>query len=239
MDKLDLRQKSEKKVSPDLPCNLPHMLTSFWLIAMVPGLASYAKTWKSLSNIMRDGSAVIPICGKKETMLAQARRCPNLTLHQRQKVSGLCEDISPDSENIPPSQSTSQNMPQAGPPPKRAKTSTTPQSAELPQWNWTAALRGEFSGSLLDLFAVCGIPFNVADNVEFEHFILRWIPGAKIQDRRDLAGSLLEDAVRKIEDATGERVAGKFATGQSDGWRNIAKTDVITSMMSVDREVSP
>ncbi|TFK78324.1 hypothetical protein K466DRAFT_507447, partial [Polyporus arcularius HHB13444] len=119
------------------------------------------------------------------------------------------------------------------------KTSTTAQGAELPQWNWTAALRGEFADSVLDLFAVCGIPFNVADNVEFEDFILRWIPGADIPDRRALAGSILTGAVQKIEEATTARVAGKFATGQSDGWRNIAKTDVITSMMSVDREVFP
>ncbi|TFK78604.1 hypothetical protein K466DRAFT_507046, partial [Polyporus arcularius HHB13444] len=92
---------------------------------------------------------------------------------------------------------------------------------------------------MLNLFAVCGIPFNVADNVEFDDFMLRWIPGAVVPDRRALAGSVLTGAVQKIEEATAAKVAGKFATGQSDGWRNIAKTDVITSMMSVDREVYP
>ena len=34
------------------------------------------------------------------------------------------------------------------------------------------------------------------------------------------------------------KVKGKMATGQCDGWDNIAKTHVVTSMITVEHEVS-
>jgi hypothetical protein len=44
--------------------------------------------------------------------------------------------------------------------------------------------------------------------------------------------------VRKVDEETKERIGGKVGTGQCDGWKNIAKTPVIMSMMTVENEVS-
>jgi hypothetical protein len=44
--------------------------------------------------------------------------------------------------------------------------------------------------------------------------------------------------VAKVEARVREKVNGKVATGQCDGWTNIAKTAVVTSMMTVEHEVS-
>ncbi|KAI0349246.1 hypothetical protein OH77DRAFT_1594337, partial [Trametes cingulata] len=83
---------------------------------------------------------------------------------------------------------------------------------------------------------MCNIPWNVADNAELELFFEKWVPGAKIPDRRKLSGTYLDEAVESVIQKTRTDVRTKFATGQSDGWKNIAKTSVITSMMSVERQ---
>ena len=44
---------------------------------------------------------------------------------------------------------------------------------------------------------------------------------------------------QKVDEETKERIGGKVGTGQCDGWKNIAKTPVITSMMTVENEVHP
>lgn len=91
---------------------------------------------------------------------------------------------------------------------------------------------------MLNLFTVCNIPFNVADNIELELFCAKWIPGSNVPERRALSGTYLNSAVEAAHSKTREAVEGKYATGQSDGWKNIAKTSVITSMMNVERQVS-
>ncbi|KAI9066067.1 hypothetical protein FKP32DRAFT_1646435 [Trametes sanguinea] len=60
---------------------------------------------------------------------------------------------------------------------------------------------------------------------------------SKLPDRRKLSGTYLKDAVASAHNITRSNVEQKFATGQSDGWKNIAKVSVITSTMSVNREV--
>ena len=70
-----------------------------------------------------------------------------------------------------------------------------------------------------------------------ELFFEKWLPGAKLPDRRKLSGIHLDAAVNNALAHTKSQVYGKLATGQSDGWKNIAKTSVITSMMSVENDV--
>ncbi|OSD05874.1 hypothetical protein PYCCODRAFT_1404696 [Trametes coccinea BRFM310] len=84
---------------------------------------------------------------------------------------------------------------------------------------------------------MCNIPWNAAENPQLEAFFEKWVPGAQVPGRRQLSGKHLQEAVKTVRSSTRAAVQGKYATGQSDGWKNIAKTSVITSMMSVDREV--
>jgi hypothetical protein len=49
---------------------------------------------------------------------------------------------------------------------------------------------------------------------------------------------VLDKEVLKVEDAIHLFVQGKLATGQCDGLKNIAKSNVVTSLMTVENVVS-
>jgi hypothetical protein len=44
--------------------------------------------------------------------------------------------------------------------------------------------------------------------------------------------------VKKVEARVIEKVKRKLATGQCDGWENIAKTHVVTSMFTIEHKIS-
>jgi hypothetical protein len=96
----------------------------------------------------------------------------------------------------------------------------------------------EFSQDMCKFLVSCGIPWNAVSNPEMRLFMGKWIPGVVVQDRRILSGQILDGEVKKVEVRLVEKVKGKLATGQCDGWENIAKTHVITSMITVEHEVS-
>ncbi|KAH7922722.1 hypothetical protein BV22DRAFT_1106461 [Leucogyrophana mollusca] len=86
------------------------------------------------------------------------------------------------------------------------------------------------------MFVSAGIPWNAANDPEVQKFVVKWIPGAKVPDRWRMSGVLLDRQVVKVEARTKEQIQGKLATGQCDGWKNIAKASLVSSMVSVDFE---
>ena len=117
------------------------------------------------------------------------------------------------------------------PPAKRFKPTPHPEPI------WDEACQTEVAHDLCKLFAACGISWNVIDNPQFHLFFEKWLPRARIPDRRALSGSVLNTVAEEAVGAVKVRVAGKLAMGQSDGWKNIARTNVISSVMSVDHQV--
>jgi hypothetical protein len=81
----------------------------------------------------------------------------------------------------------------------------------------------DFSHDLCKLLVSCGISWNAVSNPEMRLFMGKWIPGVAVQDRRILSGQILDGEVKKVEARVIEKVKGKLATGQCDGWENIAK----------------
>ncbi|KAF8979981.1 hypothetical protein BDQ17DRAFT_1264191 [Cyathus striatus] len=60
------------------------------------------------------------------------------------------------------------------------------------------------------------------------------MPGLVTPDHHTLTGSILNKEADKVILGTQQQTEGKSATYQHDGWKNVAKTSVITSMMTVD-----
>ena len=89
---------------------------------------------------------------------------------------------------------------------------------------------------MLRLVASGCLSFNFVNNPEWNHFTHKWIPGAPIVDRQTLSGPVLTAEVERITAATREVIGGQFAVYQADGWKNIAKTSVITSMLIVNHK---
>ncbi|KAH7869208.1 ribonuclease H-like domain-containing protein, partial [Lentinula edodes] len=68
----------------------------------------------------------------------------------------------------------------------------------------------------------------------FRTFFQKWLPDAHVPDRRVLAGRLLSDLANGVIVETREKVNGKLGTYQADGWKNVAKTNVNTSLITVE-----
>jgi hypothetical protein len=101
----------------------------------------------------------------------------------------------------------------------------------------TANMQHEFDSDMCQMFASCGWAWNSANNPQLRQFFSKWIPGVQVPDRRKLSGAVLDAEVRKVEDRIKVKVEGQLATGQCDGWKNISKTSVIGTMITVDGEV--
>ena len=69
-------------------------------------------------------------------------------------------------------------------------------------------------------------------------FVKRWIPGVTLQDCCILSGHILDGEVEKVDARVAMKVKGRMATGQCDSWENIAKTHIVTMMITVEHEVS-
>ena len=103
---------------------------------------------------------------------------------------------------------------------------------------WSPNRQHDFHRNMCDLFVSCGLAWNTASNPQFEIFCRKWIPGSVVPDRRELARRVLTERVRDVEGDIKQRVKGQLATGQCDGWKNIAKMPLIASMITVGCQVS-
>lgn len=100
-------------------------------------------------------------------------------------------------------------------------------------------LQDDFAGDLCKLLISLNTAWAAADNPTLHTFVHKWIgPEVVVQDRRIVSGRVLDNEVRKVENKVRQKVRGKLATGSCDGWKNIAKTSVVTSLMTVDTIVS-
>ena len=189
---------------------------------------------------------VLPIPGKISKMKAHLNNCQNISNETR--IQAIAE-LPANKENVTPLPSTMHYLPDTqldpGPsnsaaparPLKRSRTSISSFGDDSgPQWS--TSLQENFDDDILKLFVSCGFSWNSASNPQMRLFVEKWIPGANLPDRRALSGRILDREVAKVEARTRERIKGNIATGQCDGWKNVAKTSVVTSMITVEHLVS-
>ena len=198
-------------------------------------------------------------------MAAHALSCPNLSA-QRVKAVAALADIEKaaemrkaerrprasyaNTENIPPTGSTLLRLSASiapisrngstsshfdsdleSPPAKRVKKT-------LLEPIWDAACQEDFATDLCKLFIACGVAWNVAENPQFQLFFEKRLPKADIPDRRSLSGKYLNKVSDEATGMVRKSVRNKLAMGQCDGWKNVAKTNVVSTVMSVSHKVS-
>lgn len=116
-----------------------------------------------------------------------------------------------------------------------------PSKRQRTEWQAIPAgeMQAEFAEDFMKLLVANGLAWLVAANPETLRFVGKWCPPqVHVPHRETLAGRILKDGVEKANARTAERVKGELATAQSDGWKDVAKTPVNTSMMTVNNEVS-
>jgi hypothetical protein len=99
-------------------------------------------------------------------------------------------------------------------------------------------LQTRFESDICKLWVANGWSWNSINNPETHLFFESWRPEAKIPDRHKLSGSVLKGEVETANVLMHEAVKGRIATGMSDGWKNIRRTSLLASMLSVDYKVS-
>ncbi|KAJ7651815.1 hypothetical protein B0H17DRAFT_958277 [Mycena rosella] len=99
---------------------------------------------------------------------------------------------------------------------------------------WDLPQQEEFAQDLCKLFVACNISWNSASNAQLNLFFSKYVPEAKIPDRRVLSGRVLDFLAAEAEAGMKSKVAGRFGTGQCDGWKTNAKAAVVTTPVTVD-----
>jgi hypothetical protein len=87
------------------------------------------------------------------------------------------------------------------------------------------------------MFVSCRFAWRAIDDPEMHIFMKKWA-GADVTDWKALGGQILDSEVQRVEAQMRQRVEGKVGMGQCDGWKNVAKTLVCTSMITVEKQVS-
>ena len=78
-----------------------------------------------------------------------------------------------------------------------------------------------------------------ADNLVFRDFLGTWVDRpVALPNRRAVSGHVLISVVESVQEKVAKVVKGKMATGQCDGWKNVAKSALVSSVMTVDSTVS-
>lgn len=186
-----------------------------------------------------------PRCGKAEDLITYlAKTCPNVS----KEIKTRAEDARRARLG---NQSVVHNQPsQHGPTAPEARNATGSSGedhlAKRPKQagfsitstpRWTKARQDEFASDLCRLLVACGWSWNSIENPEFTRFSTKWIAGAEPPDRRTLSSTVLDAEVKKCEKLIKGHVKGSYATGQSDGWKNVSKTSLLATMISAKGEV--
>ncbi|RXW18608.1 hypothetical protein EST38_g7244 [Candolleomyces aberdarensis] len=127
------------------------------------------------------------------------------------------------------------------PPPKRARQSGPLSENELTFFPPSDQVhrQHEFNQDIIRLLCSCELLFYLLERPQFRHFIMKWIPNVQLPDRCTASESLLNKECERIISQTKDRIGGKFASYQCDGWKNVAKTAVVSSMILVENEPIP
>ncbi|KAJ7718290.1 hypothetical protein DFH07DRAFT_680400, partial [Mycena maculata] len=99
---------------------------------------------------------------------------------------------------------------------------------------WEPPKQEEFAQDLCKLFVACNISWNSAANLQLNLFFSKYVPEAKIPDRRVLSGRVLDSLALQAETGMKSIVTGRLGTGQCDGWKSGAKAAIITTSVTVD-----
>ncbi|KAK7678908.1 hypothetical protein QCA50_018048 [Cerrena zonata] len=116
-------------------------------------------------------------------------------------------------------------------------TSSTPFFAEVaapPKLRWSNELQEQFRAELCMLLIATNTAWWAVDHPYVHWWFSHWLPGAQIPGRKLISGGILDDLARNVENEMKMKVGEKFGTGQCDGWKNIAKTSLIASMINVE-----
>ncbi|KAM5535809.1 hypothetical protein V8D89_010532 [Ganoderma adspersum] len=96
--------------------------------------------------------------------------------------------------------------------------------------------QSEFQDDFARLLYTAGAAFRCSDIPYWRAFFQKWVPGSQLPSRQAIGGRILDRLAKDVVDAMQAHLRGRCGTGQSDGWKNIAKVSIIGSMINAEYE---
>ena len=103
---------------------------------------------------------------------------------------------------------------------------------------WSEKKDMPLAKDLCRLMIATNIPWHAVENPEFRTFVNKWIKNATPPSRNVLATKVLSAVVKDVEGPELSYLKGKLGSGQCDGWKNVAKTSLVASIITVEGKVS-
>ncbi|KAJ2994399.1 hypothetical protein NUW54_g7557 [Trametes sanguinea] len=97
-------------------------------------------------------------------------------------------------------------------------------------------LQAEFQTDVCKLLLSGNCAFRLTELPYWHHFFKKWVPGAELPTRHAVSGRILDAEAERVLEGMKMHLAGRYATGQSDGWKSISKTSIIASMVNAEYE---
>ncbi|KAJ7753324.1 ribonuclease H-like domain-containing protein, partial [Mycena maculata] len=207
---------------------------------VIAGLREYVRSPTELDTQAEED--VPPVSGKLERWLSHLSRCDSIRLSRVQDAARAATILPsphprltlngprPSRHHAPPSSILNARM-----------TLDVPHAICEPQASslrygvmWEPPKQEEFAQDLCKLFVACNISWNSAANPQLNLFFSKYVPEAKIPDRRVLSGRILDSLALQAETGMKSIVTGRLGTGQCDGWKSGAKAAIITTSVTVD-----
>ncbi|PCH43941.1 hypothetical protein WOLCODRAFT_39688, partial [Wolfiporia cocos MD-104 SS10] len=101
-----------------------------------------------------------------------------------------------------------------------------------PVVKWPNSKQEQFATDLCKLFIACNVAWWAVEHPFLRQFFATYIPAATLPGQKVLSGRILKEEAEKVLEDMRHEVNGKFATGQTDGWKNIAKSSLIGSIVN-------
>lgn len=150
--------------------------------------------------------------------------------------------LSSDSLELDPVEAATASTPTTTRPVKRRRTEAgldVPFYGETQQPQpWPEHIQQQFQADLCRLIIACNIAWWAVDHPFFRYFFGRWMPEALLPGRKVLSGRILETEAQRILAEMKTAVGHRYATGQSDGWKNVSRTSLQASVINVEYTVS-
>lgn len=202
-----------------------------------------------------------PMCGKTEKMIRHLRICENVseTVRQWANDQATSSEKGPASKEnrrvetnlksaTPGTQTPSSDIPSS----KRIKVShsiedlaarslvASSEAGQTSEGNITAGRpfpQATFEEDVAKLFIANEWAWNGANSKHWRRFVHKYIPDAAPVAASRLSGPILDKLAAGVEERMKPAVAGEMATGQCDGWKNIVKNSLVSSLITVKSEV--
>lgn len=101
-----------------------------------------------------------------------------------------------------------------------------------------SAILSEFHADLCWLMVSALVSWRAVELPYWQYFFQKWVPGAVLPSREVISGRILNEEVAKADLEMRKKVQSHYGTGQCDGWKNVAKSSLITGMINIEYQVS-